>query len=126
MKEALSESLFIGLLMFVLARILWDWLASGRVKKGDCVSLDACERYREKCCIGEVKTDFSANKRELEAYKAELNARISVAEKRLDEGRQSFAVLRGSIGHIQEDLSGMRAILERLVEEIKDARGKQS
>ena len=90
-----------------VVKLAWDWVQSGRVeKKGVYVTIDHCEGVREKCCITTLKRDVGI-----------IENRMGAAEKRLDDGREDFKLLRKDIGGIDKSMAGIQAVLKEFLKE---------
>jgi len=94
-------SIILAAVIGFLAKIVWDWLSSGRTEKGVYVKTKDCEAHREKCCMPELKKDFGV-----------MDSRMAAAEKSLDRGREDFRLLRKDISGIKESLAGIEAVLK--------------
>ena len=93
-------SLLVALVVGVMGKSLWAYFTSGRVeKKAVYVRTEDCIKAHENCTT-------------LEAYKRENDLRLSMVEKRLDEGREDFKAIRTDIGTININLAKMATILE--------------
>lgn len=87
----------------IALRITTDFISAGRIEKtAPYVTTIACEVHREKCCVGTIKKEV-----------ASIETRVSATEKRLDDGRKDFQMLRTAIGSMQSDISGMKALLKQ-------------
>jgi len=91
----------IGVILGFVAKIVWDWLNSGRIEKAAYVTTVHCDEVREKCCLPVLKKDIGILKAECAAH-----------EKKLDQGREDFRMLREDIGGIKEGLAGIKSVLE--------------
>jgi len=83
-----------------IVKIVWDWLYSGRVEKGIFVTVEHCEKSRDKCGTPMLKKDMGI-----------LDTRVATIEKQMDEGRENFKILRNDIAGINESLAGIEAFL---------------
>mgnify|MGYP000459953964 CR=1 FL=1 len=89
-----------GVVGFVF-KIIWDWFMTGRTEKGLYVEKDHCEKFREKCCMPELKKEVGV-----------IENRMDAAEKSLDRGREDFRLLRKDISEINLTLAGMAETLK--------------
>lgn len=96
--------LMLAMVIGFILKIVYDWLKTGRFEKGIYVTTVHCEEVRDKCCIPQIKKDVSVLKIEVKAH-----------EKKLDEGREDFKLLREDISSIKESLSGIKSVLDTVL-----------
>ncbi len=85
----------------LIGKIVWDWLSKNRTTEGAYMTIEHCDAAREKCCMPSIKKEIGV-----------LGARLQEAEKKLDQGREDFRLLRVDISGIKESLAGIQAVLE--------------
>ena len=93
-----------GAVIGFIFKIIWDWLKTGRFEKGVYVTSVHCEQIRDKCCMPQIKKDVEVLKTEMKAH-----------EKKLDQGREDFRLLRKDIGSIKESLAGIKSVLDSVL-----------
>jgi hypothetical protein len=111
MKLVNLESVFLVIIAAIVGfvfKIIWDWFMTGRTEKGLYVEKDHCEKFREKCCMPELKKEVGV-----------IENRMDAAEKSLDRGREDFKLLRQDISEINLTLAGMAATLKAFLKEKK-------
>ena len=97
--------LILAALIGFVFKIIWDWLKTGRSEKGILVTTAHCEEIREKCCMPQIKKDVGILKTEIAAH-----------EKKLDQGREDFKLLREDISSIKESLAGIKSVLDSVLQ----------
>lgn len=107
---ASTLSFGLGLIAFMVR----EYLTSGRIeKKAVYVTSVDCQAVRDKCCVGDVKKELSLERSHFESFRREVEVRLMAVEKRLDQGREDFKVIRKDIGKINNTLARMVVILEQ-------------
>jgi hypothetical protein len=106
MKIDPGFSIILATVAGFIGKIIWDWFKSGHLEKGVYVKTVDCEKNREKCCLPQLKRDSGI-----------LESRLTAAEKRLDQGREDFRLLREDISEMKESLAGIKAVLEAFLKE---------
>jgi len=110
-NEGAVAVLLLGLLVWLLKKIIWDWIDLKTVRKGEYVpaikfeehlkdhhdapflTVQAFNDHRKECCAIGLKRDFNACKQESCTDQAKNESRLSTIEDRLREGQVTFQSL---------------------------------
>jgi len=98
---------FIGGVLVLLFKILWDWIISGRTDKGVYMLMTECEKRRVDCGLPAVKRELSGYVNQCSEYKAATDERLKEHDKQLDIGRHDFEKLMEDISEIRQIIAGM-------------------
>ena len=107
MEKSLNDvvvSGFIGGILVLLFKILWDWMISGRTDKGVYMLIAECEKRRVDCGLPFVK-------KELQSYAIQCGEYKSTTDERLKEHAKQLDIGRGNFDKVMEDLSEIRQII---------------
>ena len=106
----LMQGFVIAVCVFVLGRVVWGFISSGRVeKKAVYMTHEDCKQNRENMCIGKTA---------LAEYKAHADTKLSEFEKRLDQGSEDFRAINDQILILSGQMSRVETLLETKVERI--------
>jgi len=93
LNEGFVAVILLGLLVWLLKKIIWDWVESGRVKKGEYLTIQAFETHRKECCVIGLKREFNDYKQESSTEQARTDNRLLTIEEKLREGQVTFQTL---------------------------------
>ena len=136
LNEGAVAVFLLGLLVWLLKKIIWDWVDSGRVKKGEYVSatkfeehlkehhespfltVRAFEEHRKDCCAIGLKRDFNDCKQRSGSAHARTENRLDTIETRLKEGQVTFQTLNDKMDEkfdlFSEKFDRMNQVLARI------------
>lgn len=106
----------IGLLTPCVGKILWDWLKSGRLEKGEYLTIAAFEKHKENCCAISLKKEFSECRQNSGANQAKTETRLLTIEGRLEDGREDFRAIRKDISRMADMLTRLQTSIEFMLE----------
>lgn len=126
--EYVGAGIFTGVLLGVTGKIVWEWLSSGRVKKGEYYTpVSYCESNREKCYIHTLRKELDKHIRYENSNDSEVNSRLSNIEFRMQEAREENSAMRKDISGIRSALDKMTGFLDSYIksnQEEREARDK--
>jgi len=136
LNEGAVAVLLLGLLVWLLKKIIWDWVDSGRVKKGEYVPAIKFEEHlkehhetpfltvqefndhRKECCAIGLKRDFNDCKQRSGSAHARTENRLDTIEVRLKEGQATFQTLNDKMDEkfdiFSEKFDRMNQVLARI------------
>jgi seryl-tRNA synthetase len=110
MEKAVNDiviSGFVGAVIVMLFKVLWDWMTSGRTEKGVYMLIQECEKRRSACGLLTVEDDLQEYSIQCAEYKATTDTRLKEIDKQLDSGRADFIRLIDDISQIKQRLAAM-------------------
>jgi len=111
LNEGAVAVLLLGLLVWLLKKIIWDWIDTGRIKKGEFVPAIKFEEHlkehhespfltvqdfndhRKECCAIGLKREFNICKQEACTDQARTDNRLLTIEEKLRDGQITFQSL---------------------------------
>jgi len=113
--DAILRGATVGIFVGILIRVGYDWIMSGRVKKGEYyMTIDACQDCREKCCVhpvklalGDLRTTLNTHISKEFGNDSEVNIRLASIEAAQKDAREDSAKLRA-------DVAGIRSALDQM------------
>jgi len=135
-NEGAVAVLLLGLLVWLLKKIIWDWIDTGRIKKGEYVpaikfeehlkdhhdapflTVQAFNDHRKECCAIGLKREFNACKQESCTDQAKNESRLLTIEEKLREGQGTFQSLNEKMDEkfdtFSEKFDRMNQVLARI------------
>jgi len=123
-NEGAVAVLLLGLLVWLLKKIIWDWIDLKTVRKGEYVpaikfeehlkdhhdapflTVQAFNDHRKECCAIGLKQDFNACKQESCTDQAKNESRLLTIEEKLREGQVTFQSLNDKMDEKFDVFSG--------------------
>jgi hypothetical protein len=111
LNDGVIAVFLLGLLVWLLKKIAWDWIDTGRVKKGEFVpaikfdehlkehhetpflTVQEFNDHRKDCCAIGLKREFNACKQESCSDQARNENRLLTIEEKLRDGQITFQTL---------------------------------
>jgi len=90
LNESVIAVLLLGLLVWLLKKIIWDWVESGRVKKEEYLTIKAFNDHRKECCAINLKREFNLCQQDSCTHQAQTDNRLLTIEEKLKEGHSTF------------------------------------
>ncbi len=141
LNEGAVAVLLLGLLVWLLKKIIWDWIDTGRIKKGEYVpvikfedhlkdhrespflTVRAFDAHRKECCAIGLKREFNKCQQEACTDQARTDNRLLTIEEKLRDGQVTFKTLNDKMDEkfglfyekFEEQtkiLSGIQSIIE--------------
>jgi len=135
-NEGAVAVLLLGILVWLLKKIIWDWVDLKTVRKGEYVpaikfeehlkdhhdapflTVQAFNDHRKECCAIGLKRDFNDCKQESCTDQAKNESRLSSIEDRLREGQVTFQSLNDKMDEkfdtFSEKFDRMNQVLARI------------
>jgi hypothetical protein len=98
---------FIGGILVLFFKVLWDWIISGRTEKGVYMLLSECEKRRIDCGLPMVKKELQGYVNQCGEYKAATDERVKEHSRQLEQGRRDFDKIMEDISQIRQVVAGM-------------------
>ena len=135
-NEGAVVVLLLGLLVWLLKKIIWDWVDLKTVRKGEYVpaikfeehlkdhhdapflTVQAFNDHRKECCAIGLKREFNACKQESCTDQAKNESRLLTIEEKLREGQGTFQSLNEKMDEkfdtFSEKFDRMNQVLARI------------
>ena len=136
MNEGAVAVLLLGLLVWLLKKIIWDWIDTGRIKKGEYVpvikfdehlkdhhespflTVRAFDDHRKECCAIGLKREFNKCQQEACTDQARTDNRLLTIEEKLRDGQITFQSLNDKMDEkfdlFSEKFDRMNQVLARI------------
>ena len=92
-NDGVIAVLLLGLLVWLLKKIIWDWVDSRTVKKGEYLTAQEFKEHKEQCCILTLKKDFNICQQDSCTAQANHDHRLVIVEEKLRDGQAMFQTL---------------------------------
>jgi len=102
----------VGLSILLFGKILWDWLKSGRLEKGEYLTIAAFENHRRECCAIKMKQDFNKCQKESSANQSRNESRLEDHDRQLGKGDKNFQLLREDIQEVNSKVDRLIGVVE--------------
>jgi hypothetical protein len=109
-EKSLSDvvaSGFIGGIIVLFFKVLYDHYVSGRADKGVYMLLTECEKRRVDCGLPFVKKELQSYAVQCGEYKSMTDERLKEHDKQLDLGRGNFDKVMEDLSEIRQIIAGM-------------------
>jgi hypothetical protein len=136
LNDGVIAVLLVGLLVWLLKKIIWDWVETGRVKKGEYVpvikfeehlkdhyespflTVRAFDDHRKECCAIGLKREFNKCQQEACSDQARTDNRLLTIEEKLRDGQITFQSLNDKMDEkfdiFSEKFDRMNQVLARI------------
>lgn len=110
--------LLVGAFIGIIGYIIKDWFKSGRVEKGEYLTVQAFNEHRKECCAIGLKREFNQCKQESCTNQARVDGRIFSIEEKLRDGHETFQALNDKMDEkfdaFAEKFDRMNQVLARI------------
>jgi hypothetical protein len=105
---ATTQTVIVAVIGGVLIKVLWDWVTSGRVKKGEYyMTVVGCESIRAACGIHAISDALARQKNTMIREDSEIKGRLTAIEDRMKEAKEEARSLK-------QEVSGIRSAVDRM------------